>query len=893
MVVKWLEGGSKRSAVSPRWRSMIGGVAAIFMGAASFAQPCLPAIHPDGVPRYGSVQTHLASIVKPNPVRGSPISMAHGDFDGDGDADVAALGYDVSCAQLVMCNDLVVLRNGDSGGSGGGVLTSAQTFVDLPLKAVAVAASDIDGDGDLDLITANLNGTVGVFLNSGQGDFAPPVTVPTGTEPQAVEAADLTGDGRPDLVTLDRVSNTLTILENQTVPGGSPTFLKLQQLPIQTPPLNNSDLPRARFSCGDIDGDGDLDVAFPAGGGVRFALNDGTGHVTQWPTKYFLDGPVHGVELADLDLDGRLDVLSYSYVMDTFCYFMNKGGSGSGGWAGLGPLNIISLWDPTWPNYHQTSCITVGDFDADGAPDVAFGNSGVWGVMLLMNAGPGHEPHQQFRPGQFVPGVDDPMPVHAGDLNGDGADELMVGSENGKRMRIDTYLGIKGTGVQGGRDNVTHNKHNSQANSMYGSQHPAWVDLNNDGRLDAAVAAGHPSRRGLFVSYANINGDLEGLDFYEITAAPPSGQPAPLRAIPIDANADGWTDIAVAVSTFKRFPGTVQIFMNDGKGGLLTPPVTYDLYDRRPFNGTPADIDLDGDTDLVILCLDPYLGPYVPTTTRGLIVMRNDGRGQFTVEPPYDLVEEPFFDIRGLAVGDLDGDGLSDAATLTTDLSPTGPGTLYIALNKNGAFAETRALPIATFPQDVAAIDFDGDRDLDLAVSFTVSTQLPDSIYLQILINDGQANFSIAQSFVTSEDYTRWIKAVSRPDRGEILIFTESSGVWVHAFDMATGALKHRTAYTGASFSMGFDVKQDGGPLDLVFSSQDGWGQLLTLRDLSCEEPPCPADCDGSGALDINDFICFQTFFVLGEPNADCDASGQLNIDDFICFQTKFLLGCP
>jgi trimeric autotransporter adhesin len=56
--------------------------------------------------------------------------------------------------------------------------------------------------------------------------------------------------------------------------------------------------------------------------------------------------------------------------------------------------------------------------------------------------------------------------------------------------------------------------------------------------------------------------------------------------------------------------------------------------------------------------------------------------------------------------------------------------------------------------------------------------------------------------------------------------------------------------------------------------------------------PPCPADCDASGGLNIDDFICFQTLFVLGDPAADCDANAQLNFDDFICFQTLFAIGC-
>ena len=55
----------------------------------------------------------------------------------------------------------------------------------------------------------------------------------------------------------------------------------------------------------------------------------------------------------------------------------------------------------------------------------------------------------------------------------------------------------------------------------------------------------------------------------------------------------------------------------------------------------------------------------------------------------------------------------------------------------------------------------------------------------------------------------------------------------------------------------------------------------------------CYADCDSSGELDIDDFICFQTAFGIGDSYADCDRSGELDIDDFICFQTAFGVGCP
>ncbi len=54
----------------------------------------------------------------------------------------------------------------------------------------------------------------------------------------------------------------------------------------------------------------------------------------------------------------------------------------------------------------------------------------------------------------------------------------------------------------------------------------------------------------------------------------------------------------------------------------------------------------------------------------------------------------------------------------------------------------------------------------------------------------------------------------------------------------------------------------------------------------------CYPDCDGDTVLTIDDFICFQTFFALGDPYADCDGDTVLTIDDFICFQTFFAIGC-
>ncbi|MCA9279145.1 MAG: hypothetical protein H6815_14295 [Phycisphaeraceae bacterium] len=58
-------------------------------------------------------------------------------------------------------------------------------------------------------------------------------------------------------------------------------------------------------------------------------------------------------------------------------------------------------------------------------------------------------------------------------------------------------------------------------------------------------------------------------------------------------------------------------------------------------------------------------------------------------------------------------------------------------------------------------------------------------------------------------------------------------------------------------------------------------------------DQPCYADCDGSGTLNIFDYICFGNAYSTSDPYADCDGSGVLNIFDYICFGNEYASGCP
>ncbi len=81
----------------------------------------------------------------------------------------------------------------------------------------------------------------------------------------------------------------------------------------------------------------------------------------------------------------------------------------------------------------------------------------------------------------------------------------------------------------------------------------------------------------------------------------------------------------------------------------------------------------------------------------------------------------------------------------------------------------------------------------------------------------------------------------------------------------------------------------------LVFRVNTGAGQSgnATVKLVyTAPNVACRPDIDGSGVLNVGDYIAFQTRFALGSLDADFDNNCVLNVSDYIAFQTGFALGC-
>jgi hypothetical protein len=163
------------------------------------------------------------------------ILSAH--LDGDGDSDLVGTSGDRNTLS-------VFLNDGD-----GTFAPSIDYAVDTPLGG---SSADLDGDGDNDLaVTNSQGGTVSVLLNHGDGTFAPKVDYATAPKPVGVSIADLDGDGYNDLAVSCPSDHSVSVLLNH----GDGTFA--DKVDYAAGPNLRS------VSSADLDGDGDPDLDVP------------------------------------------------------------------------------------------------------------------------------------------------------------------------------------------------------------------------------------------------------------------------------------------------------------------------------------------------------------------------------------------------------------------------------------------------------------------------------------------------------------------------------------------------------------------------------------------------------------------------------------------------------
>jgi hypothetical protein len=355
----------------------------------------------------------------PNFPAGSyPVSVAVGDFNGDGTPDLAVANEG--------SNNVSVLL-----GKGDGTFQPAQSF---PAGAGprSVAVGDFNGDGLLDLAVAGFgydtyyhssyDETVRVLLGQGDGTFLPAQSYAAWSDPWSVAVGDFNGDGKLDLAVANSASYggtpSVSVLRGQ----GDGTFL---------PAVNYSAGPYPySVAVGDFNGDGKLDLAvanrgtYPSynDGSVSVLLGKGDGSFLPAQAVPAGGGPI-SLAMGDFNSDGKLDLAVAN--LGTPPFYTNGSVSvllGKGDGSFQAPVSYAA-------GIHPTS-VAVGDFNGDGKPDLAVVFSG--GVRVLLGQGDGTF---QTTNVSYLAGSD-PISVAVGDLNGDGFPDLAVANSYSNDVSI-------------------------------------------------------------------------------------------------------------------------------------------------------------------------------------------------------------------------------------------------------------------------------------------------------------------------------------------------------------------------------------------------------------------------------------------------------------------------
>jgi hypothetical protein len=267
-------------------------------------------------------------------VGNTPVSVATGDFNGDGKPDLAVANLNG--------NIVSVLLGDGSGGFG------AATNFPVTGSSFSVAVADLNGDGKADIVVTNMSpaNSVSVLLGDGSGAFGAKRDFAVGADPNFVVAGDFNGDGKPDLAVSNYSSNNVSVL----LGDGSGGFGTAIDFAVHGNPTS--------IALGDLNGDGHTDLAVTNGASndVSVLLGDGSGGFGT-ATNFSVGTEPVAIAVADFNGDGTLDLATGNGHGSNVSVRL---GNGSGGFGAA--TNFSLSGNPV--------ALAAGEFDGDAKVDL-------------------------------------------------------------------------------------------------------------------------------------------------------------------------------------------------------------------------------------------------------------------------------------------------------------------------------------------------------------------------------------------------------------------------------------------------------------------------------------------------------------------------------------------
>ena len=372
----------------------------------------------------------------------------------------------------------------------------------------------------------------------------------------------------------------------------------------------------------DFDGDGDEDLFFVDGGSLpgytgeparsRLFRNDGDGHFTDWTERSGIKVAMYGNggTAGDIDGDGDLDLFVAGFGAEQL--FRNNGdGTFTDVTVQAGVTN--SLW---------SAAAAFADADNDGDLDLLVVDYVDFKLTDNKECG---DPKRKLR-GYCHPDVFNPQPVRFFRNRGNGTFEDATQAA-GLAAAIGPGLAL------------------------------SFGDIDNDGWQDFYVANDNKPN---FLFRNKGNGTFEDISVLSGTALGDTGRPEAGMGVDMgDYDGDGLLDIVVTNYELE----TNALYRNLGGGAFVDSRSVARIAEPSlmflAFGIAWADFDQDGDIDLVTTNgnINPNAAEFLEGSTyaQRKQVFENLGNGKFREDKEVGM--EALVVGRGLAVGDLDGDG--------------------------------------------------------------------------------------------------------------------------------------------------------------------------------------------------------------------------------------------
>ena len=319
-------------------------------------------------------------------VFGAPLIMTCPGSDGFGGVEIGDFGGAASGVATCQTDTTVSTFINDGAGA---FRTGA--LVDIPLGVLEII--DIDGDGLSDVVSANpySDGAQIAFARK-DGTFAPPVAQPS--YPSRAEKR-YSIDGMRDAFVYDDTAKTESFYDLAS--DGSTSLITTASVPSYP-----------YFA--DVDGDGNVDMAFAVGSTVAVELGTGRGQFGALHVVLVADQPVKSLAFEDIDGNGLVDLIAQVSISDdssvySYALALNENGS----------FRVVNEFPRVQPVDYYFQDVT-----GDGIVDLVLSQDAQ--ILLMVGKGDGTFADKPL----LVTGPWTKSLYVFSDLNGDGKPDLVV-----------------------------------------------------------------------------------------------------------------------------------------------------------------------------------------------------------------------------------------------------------------------------------------------------------------------------------------------------------------------------------------------------------------------------------------------------------------------------------